>query len=144
MNSIKEVNELLGKFPYPLKTALMFTILTEDGKLEKVDVYLLWEKRNVRIILREPFFYGTTKGGSLVPNEVAFRKIETRTDFEIQSMSVNQIGELTISCDKGAAFKCMPGASFGWGLYAGTKEIAQHYGLDEGIELDHEFKGFES
>ena len=56
-------------------------------------------------------------------------------------MEVNELGILVIRCDA-CIFQCLPGTSFGWGLYAGPKEIMQHYGWGEGIEWDHNFAGF--
>ena len=140
MNDLTEINEILQRFRYPFAVTLRFNQIGKDNMVEKVDPFLLWEERQIRIILRQPFYFATERNGACFIDEPNFRLVEKRSDFIVESMEVTVEGILKVRC-QGCAFLCFPGFGFGWGIYSPKTIIMQHYGWYDGLDYDSSFDG---
>lgn len=139
MNGIAKANEILKEFPYPFNVSLKFE-QTWEGKIAPLDPFLECLPKNIRIILRQPFFYtGSESRSAWIDGKSTFHSIEPRTEFQVTSMWVDELGVLIVSCGD-RTFRCLPGIAYGWGIYVGNKELLQHYGWEEGIEWDDQLK----
>lgn len=126
MEQIEMANEILSSIEYPISAKYYFD---ESGAS-----LISSDDQNYKITLGKTFFVKNGKSSSLINNNEEIINLELATIFSIKSIKINSFFIMEIYLDSYLILN-FPGIYFGWGVYKDGRQIIQHEGWKNGIEL---------